>query len=92
MPARWLPGGVGRVAEVGGQLGGMNFQAFNTTGGELAVPASGVMDGPGKILVPALVFEGPCVLIYITGADAEQFRKISGLPPVGAIVPPGGPS
>jgi hypothetical protein len=91
MPAVWKPGAVGRVAEVGGQLGGMNFQAFSLWGGELLLPASpGPLDRPGLVLVPGVVFEGPCVLIYVTGADAEQFRKISGLPLPGAIVPPGG--
>ena len=38
MAAEWLQGAVGRVAQVEGNMGGANFQAFSLNGGDLMLP------------------------------------------------------
>jgi hypothetical protein len=95
----WLHGAVGRVAMKEGVNGGLAFQAFSFNGGEVLIPTDckpypgeqteGVL---GRPLVQGLRLKGPCVILYLDGADAARFRSMFGLPApeeIAALTMPG---
>lgn len=92
MGATWKAGAPGRVVRVEGNMAGCNFEAFSLNGGELFLPEDtrpfpGEGDPLGRPMVPGLQLQGPCVLIYLDGADAARFRSMFGLPAPNEIAP-----
>jgi hypothetical protein len=94
MAVTWLQGAVGRLVGKGGlNMGGAAFEIYSLNGGQLFLPEDTEEypgrrgDGLERAMVPGLQFQGPCVIIYLDGADAARVRAMFGLPEPKDILP-----